>query len=142
MILNKTRANNLLAHEIEILQIHEEIKENTLWRKIILKGNTTIRYTEYKHKNTGASCTSVRTSCLQCFNSFPRCWKTVSLKPSFELSAEIWSRFSRLVCFNWKRNKVFTNFILGKNLWTWQTRRTYAWKEYFMKSNSIEVDSI
>ena len=26
-----------------------------LWKKIILKGNTTAKYIEYKHKNTGTS---------------------------------------------------------------------------------------
>ena len=43
--------------------------------------------------------------------------KTVSIKHSFGLSVKIWSQFSRLVCFNWVRNEVFTSFILEKNLW-------------------------
>ena len=37
----------------------------------------------------------------QCFNSSTKYRKAVSLKPYFELSAEVWSWFSRLVCFNW-----------------------------------------
>ena len=44
--------------------------------------------------------------------------KTVSLKPSFRLSVEMWSRFSELVCFNWVWNEVFTSLILEKNIWT------------------------
>ena len=36
----------------------------------------------------------------------------VSLNPSSGLSAEIWSRFSRLVCFNWVHNEVFPSFVL------------------------------
>lgn len=43
--------------------------------------------------------------------------KTVWLKPFFGLSIKIWSRFSRLVFFNWVCNKVFTSFILEKNFW-------------------------
>ena len=94
-------------------------------------GNITTRYTEYKHKNTGTTCTSVHISRLQCFNPSTKFWKTVSLRPSFGLSVKIWSQFSRLVCFNWVRNEVFTSLILGKNLWTWQTRRTDAWNNIF-----------
>ena len=42
----------------------------------------------------------------------------LSLKPSFGLSIEIWSGFSRLVCFNWVVNEVFTSFMIEENLWT------------------------
>ena len=38
------------------------------------KDNITTKYIEYKDKNTGTSCNSIRI------------WKTVSLKPSFGLS--------------------------------------------------------
>ena len=92
----------------------KEIKQNTLWKKIILKGNITTKYIEYKHKNTGtSSCNCIRISRLQCFTSFTKCCKTVSLKPCFGLSVEIWSRFSRFVLCN----RVFTSFLLRKNLW-------------------------
>ena len=49
---------------------------------------------EHKQKNTG-------------INSFTKYWKAASLKPSFRLSVEIWSRFSKLVCFNWVHNFKF-----------------------------------
>ena len=42
----------------------------------------------------------------------------LSWKSSFGLSVEIWSGFSRLVCFKWLVNEVFTSFIIEKNLWT------------------------
>ena len=98
----------------------KEIKQNKFIRinKIILKDNIATNYIEYKHKNTvSSSCKSIRISKLQCFNSSAKCWKIVSWKPSFGLSVETWSRFSRLVCFNWVRNEVFTSFILEKTLW-------------------------
>ena len=34
--------------------------------------------------------------------------------PSFGLSVEIWSGFSRLVCSNWVDNKIFTSLNLEK----------------------------
>ena len=140
IILNKTRANNLLQ-KIFIKNFKYIFLQETKYYKFMRKknegkhivkkdhwGNITTRYTEYKHKNTGTTCTSVHISRLQCFNPSTKFWKTVSLRPSFGLSVKIWSQFSRLVCFNWVRNEVFTSLILGKNLWTWQTRRTDAWK--------------
>ena len=106
------------------MQIHErKMMENKLWKKIILKDNIATKYIEYKHKNTGASSSkSIRIAKLifnlllifMCFNSST---KLVSLKPSFGLSVEIWSQFSRLYCFDGVRNKVFTSLILEKNLW-------------------------
>ena len=33
----------------------KEIKQNMLWKKIILKGNITTTYIEHKHKNTVTS---------------------------------------------------------------------------------------
>ena len=91
------------------------MKENKLWKKIILKDNIATKYIEYKHKNTGTSSSkSIRIAKLKCFNSST---KLVSLKPSFGLSVEIWSQFSRLYCFDGVRNKVFTSLILEKNLW-------------------------
>ena len=62
-------------------------------KKIILNGNiTTSNVTansiEYNGKSTGT-------------NSSTKCWKAVSLKPSFAFSVEIWSWFSSLVCFSW-----------------------------------------
>ena len=75
---------------------------------------------EYKHKNTGtSSCKSIRISKLQCFNSTTKCWKSVSLQTSFGLFVEIWSWFSKLVCFNWVRIEVFTSLLIEKNLWTY-----------------------
>ena len=59
---------------------------------MILKGNITTTSIEHKHKHTGTS-------------SSTKCWKTTSLKPSFECSVEIWSWFSRLICLNWINNK-------------------------------------
>ena len=90
-----------------------------LWKKIILKGNITARYTEYKHHNNETTCTSVSTSRFneqQYSNSSTKSWKTVSIKSSFGLPVEILSQFSRLIWFNLLLNKVFTSFILGKNL--------------------------
>ena len=66
MILNKTRANILLQKIISLkLQLNivprdynianlcrKEIKQNMTRKKIILKGNITTTYIEYKHKNT------------------------------------------------------------------------------------------
>ena len=60
MILNKTRANILLQKIISLkLQLNnianlcrKEIKQNMSRKKIILKGNITTTYIEYKHKNT------------------------------------------------------------------------------------------
>ena len=66
-----------------------------------IKGNITTKYIKYSHKNTGTRGKSIPISGLQCFNSSIKCWKPVSLKPSFDLSVEIQSQFSRLVCFNW-----------------------------------------
>ena len=64
----------------------KEIKQNMLLKKIVLKGKITTKYIEYKHKNTGtSSCKSIHISELQCFNSSTKCWKTVSLIPSFGL---------------------------------------------------------
>ena len=68
MILNKTRANILLQKIISLkLQLNivprdynianscqKEIKQNMSRKKIILKGNITTTYIEYKHKNTVA----------------------------------------------------------------------------------------
>ena len=42
------------------------------YKKIILKGSIT-KYTEYKHKNTGTSCMTIHTSCLQGFNLSRKC---------------------------------------------------------------------
>ena len=67
-----------------------------------IKGNITTKYIKYSHKNTGTRGKSIPTSGLQCFNSSIKCWKPVLLKPSFDLSVEIRSQFSRLVCFNWE----------------------------------------
>ena len=85
---------------------------------MILKDNVATKDIEYKHKNIEtSSCKSLCISELQCFNSSVKCQKTVSIKSSFWLSAEMWSRFSRLVCFNSVRHKNFTSFVLEKNLW-------------------------
>ena len=60
MILNKTRANNLLkvnlvARDQNIENsLGKEIKQNKLWRKIIAKLKTA-KYIEYKHRSTGPS---------------------------------------------------------------------------------------
>ena len=67
-----------------------------------IKGNITTKYIKYSHKNTGTRGKFIPISGLQCFNSSIKCWKPVLLKPSFDLSVEIQSQFSRLVCFNWK----------------------------------------
>ena len=94
------------------------------WKKIILKGNITA-YIEHKHKNTVA------------LSQPPNIEKTVSLKSSFGFS-EIWSRFSRLVCF-----KYITKFLPASFCNTIvQTRHTYAWKQYFMRSNNTEVHNL
>ena len=79
----------------------KEVKQNTLWKMIILKDNITTKHIKYKHKNTGTSGKPIHISGLQCFNSSRKCWKTVSSKPSFGLSVEIWSQFSSLVCVNY-----------------------------------------
>ena len=86
---------NLVAKDYNItVSRGKEIKQNT-WKKIFLKGNITTKNFEYKHKNTGtSSCNSIPISELQCFTSSTKCWKAVSLKPSFPLSVEIWSYFS------------------------------------------------
>ena len=66
MILNKTKANILLQKIFSLkLQLNivpkdynianscqKEIKQNMSRKKIILKGNITTAYIEYKHKNT------------------------------------------------------------------------------------------
>ena len=85
------------------------------------KSNITTECIEYKHKNTRtSSCKFISISKLQHqINSSMKCWKTVSLKPSFGLSVERWSWLSRLVCFNWLPPEVFTSFPLEKNLWTY-----------------------
>ena len=44
--------------------------------------------------------------------------KNSIIKP-FGLSVKIWSWFFRLVYFNWVHDKVFTSFLLEKNLWTY-----------------------
>ena len=69
-------------------------KAKYVMKKIILKGNTTTKFIEYKHKNTGTS-KSICISGLQRFNSYTNCWKAVSLKP-YGLSVEIWSRLVSL----------------------------------------------
>ena len=93
-------------------------RNKTSYKNIILKDNIATKYIEYKHKNTGtSSCKSIGISQLQCFNSSTKCWKPVSLKPSFRLSVKLWSRFPRLVCFNWATNEVFNSFILEMILW-------------------------
>ena len=82
-----------------------------LQKKIILKDNIVTKCIECKNKNTGtSSCKSIHISELLCFNSSTKSWKTVSLKPSFGLSVEIWKWFSRLVCFNWVQNKILASF--------------------------------
>ena len=82
----------------------KEINQYILWKKIILKGNMATKYIEYKCKNTGTiNCKAINISKLHCFSSSTKCWKTVSLK-HFGLSVEIWSQFSRLVCFDWVCN--------------------------------------
>ena len=101
-----------------------------LWKKINGKGNITMKYIKYKHKNTGTSCKSIGISRLQCFGSSTKYWKTV-LKPSFELSVKI-NRFSRLVCFNWVCNKFFTSLILEKNLWTFDKLDVLKHKKYVL----------
>ena len=61
----------------KILKVYEEKnKENKFWKKIIVKGNITTKYIEYKHKNTGTSCKSICISGLQCFHSSTKFWKT------------------------------------------------------------------
>ena len=61
----------------KILKVYEEKnKENKFWKKIIVKGNITTKYIEYKHKNTGTSCMSICISGLQCFHSSTKFWKT------------------------------------------------------------------
>ena len=85
---------------------------------MILKYNVATKDIECKHKNIKtSSCKSICISKLQFFNSSEKRKKTVSIKSSFGLPVEMWSRFSRLVCFNSVRNKIFTSFILEKNLW-------------------------
>ena len=73
----------------------KEIKRNTLWKRI------TVKYIQYKHKNTGTSCNPIHLSGLQCFNSATECSKTPSLKSSCGLSIKLWSQFLWIVCFNW-----------------------------------------
>ena len=55
----------------KILQIHKKMKAKNVMKKIILylQDSITINYIEYKHKNTGTSCTIICISGLQCFNS-------------------------------------------------------------------------
>ena len=49
----------------------KEIKQNMLWKKIIVKGNIRTKYSEYKYKNTEiSSFKSICISKLQCLNSF------------------------------------------------------------------------
>ena len=43
--------------------------------------------------------------------------KTVSLKPFLDFLLTYEVNFSRLVYFSWVRKKVFTSFILEKNVW-------------------------
>ena len=88
------------------MQIH---KEKNKAKHVMKKGSITTKYIEYKHKNTGpSSCRSIPISELQWFNS------------------------SRLICFNWACNKVFTSFLLEMNLWK------YDKSEVFMhKKNSL-----
>lgn len=49
------------------------------------------RYTEYKQKDIGTSCTSVLTSRLQCFNLSKKCWKQYhqNLLFHFQLKYEV-----------------------------------------------------
>ena len=77
----------------------------------------TTKYIEYKHNNTGtSSCKCIVISNLHYFNSSTKCKKTVSLQYSFGLAVEIGSWFSKLVSFNWVRNKDFISLILKKNI--------------------------
>ena len=66
-----------------------------LWKKMILKGNIKITHT---HTHTHAH----------------KCWKTISLKPSFGLSFAIWSRLARSVCCNWVYKLSFFQFHFRK----------------------------
>ena len=119
MILNKTRANTLLwkifiknyTHFYKGLKYCKFTQKRNnakhMKKKTILTGNITM-YIKYKHKNT------------------MKCWKTVSLKPSFGLTAEIWSQFSRLVLTEYIAKFLPASF--WKRIGTWQTWHTYAWK--------------
>ena len=41
--------------QIVTVQYGKEIKKNTFWKNIILKGNITTTYIEHRHKNTQTS---------------------------------------------------------------------------------------
>ena len=123
MILNKTRASNLLRNIFNYsckkrAKNCKFTRKKDYWKKIIVKKSITTKYIEYKQKkNNGTrTCNSYRISTVQSFNSAMKCRRTVSLKP-FGLSVEIWSWFSRLASFYWVCNKDFTSF-LETNLWT------------------------
>ena len=71
-----------------------------LWKMIIVESSITTTFIKHKHRNTGTSALIHPVSLK----------KTVSLKPSLGLSVEIWSRFFRLVCFNWVHKSLPASF--------------------------------
>ena len=62
--------------------------------------------------------------------------------PSLGLSVEIQSWFSSQFVLIEYINKYLTASFYKRIFSTWQTRYTYAWKQYFMRSNNTEVQNI